>query len=128
MTPLLPLFADPYSLLKFSVILLDTLGELARIYGLGEVMAGEMLLFEKDVMGEVFNLEEDSIAAVINWNVQLPTGSSPSDWVVPPIGMIALTKPLGECITPHTQVCVPPIEQPVATSTWATLRWSRSSR
>jgi F-type H+-transporting ATPase subunit alpha len=38
---------------------------IARIYGLGEVMAGEMLLFENDVMGEVFNLEEDSIAAVI---------------------------------------------------------------
>jgi F-type H+/Na+-transporting ATPase subunit alpha len=38
---------------------------IARIYGLDEVMAGEMLLFENGVMGEVFNLEEDSIAAVI---------------------------------------------------------------
>ena len=38
---------------------------IARIYGLGDAMAGEMLLFENDVIGDVFNLEEDSIAAVI---------------------------------------------------------------
>ncbi len=38
---------------------------IARIYGLDEAMAAEMLLFENDVRGEVFNLEEDSIGAVI---------------------------------------------------------------
>jgi F-type H+-transporting ATPase subunit alpha len=38
---------------------------IARIYGLSDAMAGEMLLFENDIMGEVFNLEEDSLAAVI---------------------------------------------------------------
>ena len=38
---------------------------IARIYGLEDAMASEMLLFEDDTIGEVFNLEEDSIAAVI---------------------------------------------------------------
>jgi len=37
----------------------------ARIYGLKDAMAGEMLLFENNVKGEVFNLEEESIGAVI---------------------------------------------------------------
>ena len=38
---------------------------IARIYGLENAMASEMLRFENDVRGEVFNLEEDSIGAVI---------------------------------------------------------------
>jgi F-type H+-transporting ATPase subunit alpha len=38
---------------------------IARIYGLEDALASEMLLFENDTIGEVFNLEEDSIAAVI---------------------------------------------------------------
>ena len=38
---------------------------IARIYGLKDALAGEMLLFENDTIGEVFNLEEDSLAAVI---------------------------------------------------------------
>ena len=38
---------------------------IARIYGLNNAMAGEILQFESDVFGEVFNLEEDSIGAVI---------------------------------------------------------------
>jgi F-type H+-transporting ATPase subunit alpha len=38
---------------------------IAHIYGLDEALASEMLLFENDVIGEVFNLEEDSLAAVI---------------------------------------------------------------
>jgi F-type H+-transporting ATPase subunit alpha len=38
---------------------------IARVYGLNDAQAGEMLLFENDVIGEVFNLEEDSLAAVI---------------------------------------------------------------
>ncbi len=38
---------------------------IARIYGLQDALAGEMLLFENDTIGEIFNLEEDSLAAVI---------------------------------------------------------------
>lgn len=38
---------------------------IARIYGLNDAMAGEILQFENDVFGEVFNLEEDSVGAVI---------------------------------------------------------------
>lgn len=36
-----------------------------RVYGLEKAMEGEMLLFENNVKGEIFNLEEDSIGAVI---------------------------------------------------------------
>ncbi|MGA2916237.1 MAG: F0F1 ATP synthase subunit alpha [Sedimentisphaerales bacterium] len=38
---------------------------IARVYGLENAMAGEMLLFENHVKGEIFNLEEGSIGAVI---------------------------------------------------------------
>ncbi len=38
---------------------------IARIYGLDEVMVGEVLEFENEVFGEAFNLEEDSVGAVI---------------------------------------------------------------
>ena len=38
---------------------------IARIYGLDDAMAGEMLLFENDIIGEVFNVEEDSLGAVV---------------------------------------------------------------
>ena len=38
---------------------------IARIYGLRNAMASELLQFESGVMGQVFNLEEDSIGAVI---------------------------------------------------------------
>src|ERR1700733_5669663 len=38
---------------------------IARIYGLRNAMAGELLEFQGGVMGQVFNLEEDSIGAVI---------------------------------------------------------------
>jgi F-type H+-transporting ATPase subunit alpha len=38
---------------------------IARIYGLDNVMANEMLEFEGGVVGEAFNLEEDSVGAVI---------------------------------------------------------------
>jgi F-type H+-transporting ATPase subunit alpha len=37
----------------------------ARIYGLENAMVGEMLEFDDGVIGEVFNLDEDSIGAVI---------------------------------------------------------------
>src|ERR1041384_3158689 len=38
---------------------------IARIYGLRNAMAGELLQFENGIMGQVFNLEEESIGAVI---------------------------------------------------------------
>jgi len=38
---------------------------IARIYGLQNAMASELLAFENGTMGQVFNLEEDSIGAVI---------------------------------------------------------------
>src|SRR5436305_1037335 len=41
---------------------------IARICGLRNAMAGELLEFENGVMGQVFNLEEDSIGAVIFGN------------------------------------------------------------
>jgi F-type H+-transporting ATPase subunit alpha len=38
---------------------------IARIYGLSQAMAGEMLEFQNGTFGQVFNLEEDSVGAVI---------------------------------------------------------------
>ena len=38
---------------------------IARIYGLQEVMAGELIKFPGDIMGIVLNLEEDSVGAAI---------------------------------------------------------------
>jgi F-type H+-transporting ATPase subunit alpha len=38
---------------------------IARVYGLRGAQAGELLEFEGGIMGQVFNLEEDSIGAVI---------------------------------------------------------------
>ncbi len=38
---------------------------IARIYGLQNAMAGELLEFQNGVKGQVFNLEEDSIGAVV---------------------------------------------------------------
>ena len=38
---------------------------IARIYGLEGAMSGEMLEFENNIQGEAFNLEENSIGAVI---------------------------------------------------------------
>src|SRR5215207_7784058 len=38
---------------------------IARIYGLRNAMSGELLEFENGAMGQVFNLEEDSIGSVV---------------------------------------------------------------
>src|SRR5450631_691957 len=38
---------------------------IARIYGLRGAMAGEMLEFPNSVFGQVFNLEEETVGAVI---------------------------------------------------------------
>src|SRR5688572_28390673 len=50
---------------------------IARIYGLKNAMASELLEFENGVMGQVFNLEEDSIGAVIFGNyLEIEEGDS----------------------------------------------------
>src|SRR5439155_7609231 len=41
---------------------------IARIYGLRNAMAGELREFENGTMGQVFNLEDESIGAVIFGN------------------------------------------------------------
>jgi len=38
---------------------------IARIYGLRNAMSGELLEFQNGAMGQVFNLEEDSIGSVV---------------------------------------------------------------
>src|SRR5919201_3901162 len=38
---------------------------IARVYGLRNAMAGELLEFQNGTMGQVFNLEEDSIGSVV---------------------------------------------------------------
>jgi F-type H+-transporting ATPase subunit alpha len=75
---------------------------IARIYGLQNAMAGELLEFENGVMGQVFNLEEDSIGAVIFGNyleikegdtvkstkrlLEVPVGEAVIGRVVNPLG------------------------------------------
>ncbi len=50
---------------------------IARIYGLRNAMAGELLEFESGIMGQVFNLEEESIGAVIFGNyLEIEEGDS----------------------------------------------------
>src|SRR5256884_6418708 len=41
---------------------------IARVYGLQNAMAGELLEFENGIIGQVFNLEEEAIGAVIFGN------------------------------------------------------------
>src|ERR1700742_2727953 len=76
---------------------------IARIYGLKEAMAGELLEFENGTMGQVFNLEEDSIGAVIFGNyleieegdtvkstgrlLEVPVGDAMIGRVVNPLGV-----------------------------------------
>src|SRR5437867_1200329 len=74
----------------------------ARIYGLRNAMAGELLQFDNGVMGQVFNLEEESIGAVIFGNyleieegmsvratgrlLEVPVGDAVIGRVVNPLG------------------------------------------
>src|SRR5712672_2332280 len=76
---------------------------IARIYGLRNAMAGELLQFENGVMGQVFNLEEESIGAVIFGNyleieegmsvratgrlLEVPVGDAVIGRVVNPLGV-----------------------------------------
>src|SRR3954464_3456322 len=75
---------------------------IARIYGLRNAMAGELLQFANGVMGQVFNLEEESIGAVIFGNyleieegmtvkttgrlLEVPVGDAVIGRVVNPLG------------------------------------------
>ena len=75
---------------------------IARIYGLRNAMAGELLQFENGIMGQVFNLEEESIGAVIFGNyleieegmsvratgrlLEVPVGDAVIGRVVNPLG------------------------------------------
>src|SRR5881392_3410176 len=76
---------------------------IARIYGLKGAMARELLEFENGTMGQVFNLEEDSIGAVIFGNyleikegdtvkttgrlLEVPVGEAIIGRVVNPLGI-----------------------------------------
>jgi F-type H+-transporting ATPase subunit alpha len=75
---------------------------IARIYGLNSAMASELLEFQNGTMGQVFNLEEDSIGAVIFGNyleikegdtvkatgrlLEVPVGDAVIGRVVNPLG------------------------------------------
>jgi F-type H+-transporting ATPase subunit alpha len=75
---------------------------IARVYGLQNAMAGELLEFENGTMGQVFNLEEESIGAVIFGNyleikegdvvkstgrlLEVPVGDAVIGRVVNPLG------------------------------------------
>jgi F-type H+-transporting ATPase subunit alpha len=75
---------------------------IARVYGLANVMAGELVEFPNDVMGMVFNLEEDNVGVILfgtetlikegdlvkrtNRVVEIPTGEEMLGRVVGPLG------------------------------------------
>ncbi len=75
---------------------------IARIHGLENVMAGELVEFPGEVMGMVFNLEEDNVGAILfgedtlikegdtvkrtNKVVEVPTGDALLGRVVNPLG------------------------------------------
>ncbi|MCB0283258.1 MAG: F0F1 ATP synthase subunit alpha [Calditrichaeota bacterium] len=75
---------------------------IARVYGLEKAMAGELIEFPNDVMGMVFNLEEDNVGIILfgedtlikegdivkrtNKVVQVPVGKEMLGRVVNPLG------------------------------------------
>ena len=90
---------------------------IARIYGLGNAMAGERLEFSNGQFGQVFNLEQDSVGAVIMGDylgikegdevrrtgelLSIPCGDAMVGRVVDPLG-----RPLdgkGVIETPHSR-------------------------
>ncbi len=83
---------------------LEVADGIARIYGLDSAMAGEMLEFEGGVMGEVFNLEEESVGAIIYGDYRKVTESS----TVRSSGTV-LTVPVGFGLTGRVvdALCVP---------------------
>src|SRR5689334_16584702 len=78
---------------------------IARIYGLRNAMAGELLEFQNGTMGQVFNLEEDSIGSVIFGNyLEIKEGDS-----VKSTGRL-LEVPVGEAVIGRV---VNPLGQPI---------------
>jgi F-type H+-transporting ATPase subunit alpha len=78
---------------------------IARIYGLRSAMAGELLQFQNGIMGQVFNLEEESIGAVIFGNyLEIEEGFS-----VKTTGRL-LDVPVGDAVIGRV---VNPLGQPV---------------
>jgi len=88
---------------------------ITRIYGLGSAMAGEMLQYESGEIGQVFNLEENSVGAVVLGDylkieegeqvkatgqlLSVPVGEAMIGRVVDPLG-----RPLdgkGAIVSPH---------------------------
>jgi F-type H+/Na+-transporting ATPase subunit alpha len=77
---------------------------IARIYGLNNAMAGELLEFENGAIGQVFNLEEDSVGAVVFGDylhikegetvkstgrlLEVPVGDAVMGRVVNPLGVV----------------------------------------
>jgi F-type H+-transporting ATPase subunit alpha len=75
---------------------------IARVYGLEKVMAGELVEFPGQVMGMVFNLEEDNVGVILfgeetlikegdlvkrtNRIVEIPTGDGMLGRIVDPLG------------------------------------------
>jgi len=95
---------------------------IARIYGLGSAMASEMLEFENGAIGQVFNLEENAIGAVVLGDyvgikegdsvrgtgqlLSVPVGEAMIGRVVDPLGRPMDDK--GPIDTPHRR----PMETP----------------
>src|SRR3982750_3024426 len=78
---------------------------IARVYGLRNAMAGEVLEFENGTMGQVFNLEEEAIGAVIFGNyLQIKEGDT-----VKSTGRL-LESPVGEAVIGRV---VNPLGQPL---------------
>jgi F-type H+-transporting ATPase subunit alpha len=78
---------------------------IARVYGLRNAMAGELLEFQNGTMGQVFNLEEDSIGAVVFGNyLEIKEGDS-----VKATGRL-LEVPVGEAVIGRV---VNPLGQPL---------------
>ncbi len=78
---------------------------IARVYGLRNAMAGELLEFPNGIMGQVFNLEEEAIGAVIFGNyLTIKEGDS-----VKSTGRL-LESPVGEAVIGRV---VNPLGQPL---------------
>jgi F-type H+/Na+-transporting ATPase subunit alpha len=78
---------------------------IARVYGLGNAMAGELVEFANGIMGQVFNLEEESVGIVIFGNyTEIKEGMS-----VKATGRL-LEVPVGEGVVGRV---VTPLGQPI---------------
>jgi len=78
---------------------------IARIYGLRQAMAGEMLAFPHGIFGQVFNLEEETVGAVILGDYKLLKEGD----VVRSTGEL-LSVPVGEALLGRV---VNPLGQPI---------------